>query len=191
MSSDDSARVKLRPPAKTVRPPFDVRLPLRGSPELSNILTFVLARGAGALDAAADAVSRAARFLERLGEERLAPAPAQATVTFRSKAGGKVQHGFVVTNSRVSRLTGEIRSTDFYSDKETRPAADVVRFEPDHVDLAGGGAQRVRALVTIPQDVGSSEVLRATFYVAGSEKFRLPVELSVGRTAEVASHNPV
>lgn len=182
MRSDNSPRVTLRPPATTVRTPspFTLRLPLRGSPELSNLLVTLLARGAEALDAAAGVASRAARFLERVGDERMVPAPVQATWSLRTDPGRKAQHGFLVTNNGVARLTGEISSTDFYSDAKTWPAVDVVQFEPDRVDLARGGAQRVRAQLTLPPDAASGEVLRATFFVAESEQFRLPVELHVG-----------
>jgi hypothetical protein len=181
MSSNDAVRVTLRSRAKAPPPrsPLNMLSPMTSTLDLSSVLTTLLTTGADVLDAAAAAASGGARFLERIADERAGPTPARVTWTVRGTAGKKLQHAFVVTNDRASQLTGKVQSTDWYSDTKARPAVDIVRFEPSRVDLARGAAQPVRALITIPADCVAEEVLRATFFVEGSEQFRLPVEVHV------------
>ena len=185
--SNDAVRVTLGSRAKVppTRSPLSMLSPLSPTLDLSSVLTTLLTGGADVLDAAAAAASEGARFLERVADARSGPTPARATWTVRGAAGQKLQHGFIVTNDRASRLTGAVQSTDWYSEAKTRPAADIVRFEPARIDLARRATQPIRALITIPVDAVAQEVLRATFFVGGSEQFRLPVEVHVTRAADV------
>ena len=187
MNGNDAVRVTLRSRSKKTTPtpsPLSILSPISSSVDLSTVLTTLLTGGADVLDAAAAAASGGARFLERVADSRAAPAAPRATWTARGAAGKKLQYSFIVSNDRASRLTGNVQSTDFYSDAKTRPAIDIVRFEPARVDLTRRATQPLRALITIPDDAEAGEVLRATFFVGGSEQFRLPVEIHVTRKPE-------
>jgi len=193
MSRNDAVRVTLRSKSKAPPPrtPLSMLSPLSSTLDLSTVLTTLLTGGADVLDAAASAASGGARFLERVADARSGPAAPRATWTVRAAAGKKLQHSFIVTNDRASRLTGALQSTDWYSENKTWPAGDIVRFEPARVDVVRRATQPVRALITVPADAAGGEILRATFFIAGSEQFRLPVEVHVVKSIEVEDVEPL
>lgn len=190
MKRDPMVRVTLggraRPKAGAGRPAM--RLPTLGLPRVQwqSLVNALLGRGAAALDTTARVAGSGARFVERVADRGVeVPAP-RSTWRVRGAAGERLQHDFLVTNGRLSRLSGPLASTDWYGDAAQVAAADVVEFEPAAVDIPGRGAQPVRALLTVPAGLEAGAILRATLFVDGSPDFRLPVELHVARRARRA-----
>ncbi len=193
MIRDDILRVTLRATRKRSTLPLPMALQplsLGLATQIESLVTGLLLTTARVLDGAARAAANGARLAERLADLRAVPALPRPTWTLRAAAGETVYREFLVTNERVSRLSGAVTSTDWYSDAETHAAEEVVRFKPPFVELGPGGMQPVQARVQIPSDFIDGAMYRATFFISGSADFRLPVELHVSADDREARTGP-
>jgi hypothetical protein len=188
MNPEDKPRVTLGrggrfspPPPQTAAEPAS----LIASAARSLVMRLA-ARAASAMNEAACAIADGATLVERLADSGASPLPARPTLELHAAAGETLVRDFVVTNQRVSRLTGVVSSLDWYSDTGSRAAAEIVSFEPAAVDLSAGAIQAVRVSIRVPDDFAAGAAYRATFFIEGSGDFRLPVMLHVAAPPRAA-----
>jgi hypothetical protein len=139
----------------------------------------LFAGAARVLDSISKTAASGARMAERLADLRTPAAPPRPSLIVLAGPGATVRRDFTVTNSRVSRLSGTVASTDWYSDGESRSADEVVQFEPSVVDVGPLGMQLVRAVIHVPRKAAAGATYRASFFINGSTELRQPVELRV------------